>query len=685
MRSSIIRTFHRRRGFGYATFAVAAAVLSSYAGEARADALACSDYLCPTVTVTESPPKVRLELPATPAVESCTVAKRNGSIPRPAGPTRKYDPVATFTPTSLVYEDTTVKLGDRPEYRLDCRLSSPVRSHILRVVVGVRAQDREDRGIALLLVDSTKAAALAPELERLENDLADDGWGSARLLVPPTDTPPMVRARIAAYSGAFGPRLRSVLLLGAIPRVFSGFQAYDGHLDHDGAWPADAYYGDVDGNYTDTGSYAVGTPRFNGPGDGKFDQTDILSALETMVGRIDTEDMPAFAPLTSTDLVRIYLDKNHRYRTGQVSLGKRVWLTNTFGGSVAQFEVYPPAHHASVLTYGVAATEGADFLGAMADPAGYAMAFGAGPGGPSSAAGVATTSQFVTSTVNAGFLGLFGSYFGDYSYSNNLMRAALVGPGSVVATTWFARPNLDTKELSARGTLGDMISSMFEDDSSRTLHLGLLGDPTLRLEPMRPPSAPVVTCKAGKPNLAWTASPDATLGYRIFRKETGTLATTPDVRVSGESESGPFVDASAAPGQGYVYRIVPVRAMRNGSGSFVDLGPGARVTTPGCAPEPPPAPTGSGSGTGNPPPSPTSTPTGGPSGSSAPIPAPSGTSSSASPSEAPASSEVEEGCQVTTGGSRATSLVPACVALLALGALGRRRAKRVSEVASREP
>lgn len=680
MRSSLIRTFRRRGAIGLAS--LGAFAFSAYAGEARGDALACSDYLCPTVTVTESPPKVRLELPATPAVESCTVSKRNGTFPRPAGPTRKYDPVATFTPTSLVYEDTSVSLGQRPEYKLDCRLSSPVRTHILRVVVGVRAPDREDRGIALLLVDSTKATALAPELDRLENDLADDGWGVARLLVPPTDTPPMVRARIAAYSGAFGPRLRSVLLLGAIPRVFSGFQAYDGHIDHDGAWPADAYYGDVDGNYTDTGSYSVGTPRFNGPGDGKFDQTDILSALETMVGRVDTEDLPAFAPLTSTDLLRRYLDKNHRYRTGQVSLGKRVWLTNTFGGSVAQFEVYPPAHHASVLAYGVGATEGADFLGAMADPSGYAMAFGAGPGGPSSAAGVANTSQFVTSTVNAGFLGLFGSYFGDYSYSNNLMRAALVGPGSVVATMWFARPNVDTREVAARGTFGDMISSMFEDDSSRTLHLGLLGDPTLRLDPMRPPSAPAVTCKAGKPNLSWTTSPDATLGYRVFRREPGSLSTTPDVRVSGESVAGPFVDDSAAPGQSYVYRIVPVRTARNASGTFVDLGPGVRVTTPGCSPEPPPAPTGSGSGTSNPPPTPTPSST--PSSPPSSVPGPSGTASPASPSESPTGAEVEEGCHVTTGGSRVTSIVPAFAAIAALGLLGRRRAKRASETSSRE-
>ncbi len=642
---------------------------TSYVGEARADVAACRDYLCPTITVSESPPKVRIALPATPAFESCTVGKRNGTEPSSTGPAPRYVAAGTLSPTMLVFEDTAVTLGQQPEYQLTCRFVSPAVKVEQYHVVNVRASDREDRGVVLLVIDNTKATALAPELDRLENDLVDDGWGVVRELVSPGDTPPSVRSQIIPHVLAFGARLRSVVLLGAVPRVYSGSIAWDGHPDHAGAWPADAYYGDVNGGYTDDGTYGqVGTPSYNVPGDGKYDQSFPVSALETMIGRVDTEDLPAFAPLTATDLLRRYLDKNHRYRTSQVSLGKRVWLTNTFGGSVAQDEVYPPAYSASLRAFGVAATEGPDFLGAMGDAAGYSMAFGSGGGSPTSAAGVVSTTDFVNSTVNAGFLGLFGSYFGDYSYSNNLMRAALVGKGSVVGTMWFARPQLETKELAARGTFADMLVSMFESRTSSRMNLGLLGDPTLRLDPLRPPSAPQVSCKGGRPRLAWTASPDADVGYRVFRRDPGSPSTTPDVRVSGEAEAGPFVDTTAAFDQRYVYRVVPVHLTRNASGIFTELGPGVRVTSPGCAFEPPaptPAPTGTGSGTATP------SPTGAPGGTASPSGSP--------PVDGQPSAEAEDGCRITPGRSGSTSLLPVGFALAGLGALARRRSRRALE------
>ena len=68
-----------------------------HVGEARADVVACRDYLCPTITVSESPPKVRFELPATPAFESCTVAKRSGTEPSSIGPTPRLGPAPCFT------------------------------------------------------------------------------------------------------------------------------------------------------------------------------------------------------------------------------------------------------------------------------------------------------------------------------------------------------------------------------------------------------------------------------------------------------------------------------------------------------------------------------------------------------------------------------------------------------------
>jgi hypothetical protein len=190
--------------------------------------------------------------------------------------------------------------------------------------------------------------------------------------------------------------------------------------------------------------------------------------------------------------------------------------------------------------------------------------------------------------VNAGFLGLFGSYFGDYTFPNNLMRAALFGPNAVVGTAWFARPALMAHRLGALGTFGDLALD--------TAGLGflLLGDPTLRMDPASPPTTVSARCERGRPTISWGSSPDANLGYRVFRREMGQPSTAPETRVSGVSSLSPFVDTSADGAKAYTYRVVPVRHLTTGSGTFVKLGYGASARTDGCGsvpPEPAPSPT----------------------------------------------------------------------------------------------
>src|SRR6185436_10386329 len=82
---------------------------------------------------------------------------------------------------------------------------------------------------------------------------------------------------------------------------YSGQINPDFHADHLGAWPADAYYGDMDGNWTDNSvNYTqtlntdpVDAARLtNRPGDGKFDQNQFPSAIELEVGRVDLSNMP---------------------------------------------------------------------------------------------------------------------------------------------------------------------------------------------------------------------------------------------------------------------------------------------------------------------------------------------------------------------------------------------------------
>lgn len=83
-----------------------------------------------------------------------------------------------------------------------------------------------------------------------------------------------------------------------------------------GAWPADVYYGDVDGIWTDVSvnsTTASPARTQNAPGDGKFDQSVVPGNVELQVGRVDFNGMPSFT-LTEQQLLQNYLNKNHEYR-----------------------------------------------------------------------------------------------------------------------------------------------------------------------------------------------------------------------------------------------------------------------------------------------------------------------------------------------------------------------------------
>src|SRR5205814_612394 len=190
---------------------------------------------------------------------------------------------------------------------------------------GINVPLLENRGKVVLVVDRTYAAQLASELNRLQQDLVGDGWTVLRHDVGRSDSVVSVKNLIKADYNADPAGVKSVFLFGHVPVPYSGQLNPDGHPEHIGAWPADVYYGDMDGNWTDSSvnytqsanSDPADRARLtNRPGDGKFDQTQIPSSLELEVGRVDLANMPgddywgidAVIP-SETELLRRYLVK----------------------------------------------------------------------------------------------------------------------------------------------------------------------------------------------------------------------------------------------------------------------------------------------------------------------------------------------------------------------------------------
>ena len=119
----------------------------------------------------------------------------------------------------------------------------------------------ESPGTVILIVDNTQADALTAELIRLEDDLYAEGWDVIRHDVirhdvarhdddPLLNTHEDVRDLIIADYTADPTNVKSVFLIGHVPVPMSGWNNPDGHGPR--PFPADVFYGDVDGDWTDT-------------------------------------------------------------------------------------------------------------------------------------------------------------------------------------------------------------------------------------------------------------------------------------------------------------------------------------------------------------------------------------------------------------------------------------------------
>lgn len=446
--------------------------------------------------------------------------------------------MVTLEAGETTWTDPEAQPGDVWEYDVERYPAdgSPTRAQGM-VMAALDAPLVDDRGLVLLVVDTTIAAPLTAEIDRLRADLVGDGYVVHRVDVARDLPVPDVKAALlAAADGAAGEV--TVLLLGHVPVPYAGSINPDGHPDHFGAWPADLYYAELDDVWTDNRvntTVASREANRNVPGDGKFDASTHDSDVDWMIGRVDMFDLPAFGGLDEVALLRRYLDKDHAWRHGEVTgVAPRALVDDNFGS-------YAPAAKSAWALAPLVGRDNvvaADWLTTLATTP-HLWAFGSGGGTYTSASGVASTPDFAANPVNAVFTLIFGSYHGDWDTTDNLMRAAIAADGLSLTAAWAGRPNWFHHPLGAGETTGyaarwSQNNEETADYAARWVHVALLGDPTLRMSPVAPPADVVAEADDfGVVTATWTPSPAADLlGYHVY------------VAASAE---GPFTRVTDAP------------------------------------------------------------------------------------------------------------------------------------------
>lgn len=500
-------------------------------------------------------------------------------------------PIATLSSTATSYKDNSITIGKSAEYRI-----IPVNSSNQAVAFGYiyagnqKSASLENKGV-ILLIDSTFITSLSSEINRLVNDLELEDWSVTRLYAGRNEAIPAIKDKIkAAYDN--DKSISTLFILGHVPVPYSGdfsaasnFPPPDGHVEgsgnHTGAWCTDAYYGDLEGgSWTDltvdrtTGSR---TRNHNIVGDGKFDQSRIPSDLELEVGRVDLFDMPAFAK-NETELLRDYLNRNHRWRTQEWQVRQRALVDNNFGG----LNLASTGYHNFSTFFDLDSIQDADYFTEQQSGS-YLWSYGCGAGSYTSCNGIGTTNTFASTPLQNVFTILAGSYFGDWDITNNLLRAPLAN--SALVSFWGGIPKwyVHTMGLGKHVGFGTRVSANNNNlyfngafnNSFRLITIALMGDPTLKNSHLPQVNQLSAVSANNKVDLRWTQALGDFTGYNIYRinKSDGKVF---QVNTSPVTDTF-FTDAINWYSGTYTYSVRATRLEETGSGSYHNIGGGVRT------------------------------------------------------------------------------------------------------------
>lgn len=512
--------------------------------------------------------------------------------------------VTSLPASATGFTDTNIEVGTAYEYRI-YKAVSPTDGYYGYGYLygGVQVPLMETRGKVILIADSTVTSALTLELDRLSRDLVGDGWtvlrhDVPRMAVDPADSSTSVwAARLQEISDLKAiirddylsdpTAVKAVFLLGHLPVPYSGNLAPDYHLDHVGAWPADVYYADLSGTWTDVSVSKITASsqrNRNVPGDGKLDQTLIPALVDLEIGRVDMANLPTFQQ-DEVELLRQYLNKDHAFRHRQTAAEARGLITDNLGLMTGEVPAangwrnYAPFFGAAGAVPGAWQTD----LGSGT----FLWAYGCGAGTYTSCSGVTSTAQVAGSDPRVVFTMLFGSYFGDWDSPDNLLRAQLGSPTYTLTCVWASRPNWFFHHMALGETIGFSTrvtqnnNGLYERrNNAHAVHIALMGDPTLRMQIVAPVSGVAAAANGvGGADVTWNASPDTVLGYHVYKSA---VAAGPFTRVNEELITGTsYTDAvSSAP---CVYMVRGVKLEVSGSGSYYNASTGIFAAFAGAA------------------------------------------------------------------------------------------------------
>ncbi|MDZ4757911.1 MAG: YCF48-related protein [Bacteroidota bacterium] len=501
--------------------------------------------------------------------------------------------IDSLSGSTNTYSDASVKDGEAWEYWI--KKTTVILEGNGYIYAGINLTVVENRGWALILVDKAQASSLSAEIKRYEADLIGDGYSVYTQTFSISAIDSNIKKYIKQFNTSKNGQLSSVIILGHLAVPYSGNFAPDGHTERVGAQPADVYYADLDGTWTDNTITSNNKGTIHNPntiGDGRWDQSFLPSNSDIYVGRIDMNNLPGFN-ISETQLLKRYMDKNHNYRIKNTPIEYRGLLYTKMdngrpftsaGGWAGMNPLF--GYNALHSTNWNMNTEFLDSIKTQH----YQFAYIAGGGSDTSINNDAFTSTAcMNNDINATFLQMMGSYFvewnnGGLHVPNQLMRSPLAATGQCLATMWtgylpywnfhhmaMGEP-LGFSVKNSQNNLNTYFYSTTPSGITRGVHMALMGDPTLRLHIIAPVSNVKPVANSNTVDINWAASNEAGIsGYYIYRANTfyGAFVRINTQIITGTS----YTDNSPLSGNN-IYMIRPIKLEQTPSGTYYNMGTG---------------------------------------------------------------------------------------------------------------
>jgi hypothetical protein len=520
-----------------------------------------------SATVQVSPPQITLHWE-----NDDIYGVTNFTIYRKAKDATSWNFLTSLNGSTFSWTDPNVSVGSTYEYQIFKGASGHVGYGY--IYSGINASLIENRGKLVLMVATNGLDSLSNELARLQSDIVGDGWQVIRHDVSSNDTPANVKSLIVSDYHADPTNVQAVFLFGHVPILQSGFLDYDTH----GARPmaTDSYYADMNGDWSSSPSY-------------------LPSDVELMVSRVDLANMPGNAApgvfANEVELLRNYLNKDHRWRHKLFNVPRRALMADRFGdlGGEARsatgyrnFEPMVGPGNTLLANVSDASLPTNCWLSLLSSNS-YLWTYACGGGQDTTMSAMGAHGQYfdawsadlVAQDAKAIFFMLEGSWMGNWDHTDNFLRSVLAIPTMGLACCCIAgRPHAFYHHMGLGEPIGYGIrltmnnSTLYRsqsNDFARAIYIELLGDPTLRLEPISPPSNLSAAVNGSGVALNWSPSTDSVAGYHVYR---ATSSAGPFTRLTNSLVTGTNFTDPSVPAGFYAYMVRAVALQTNPSGSY---------------------------------------------------------------------------------------------------------------------